>query len=288
MNKQQSFKSALVLALVVGLLGLAGGHAAEAKQKPKAGKTAGAEAPPAAKFELDPKAIDVLKAMCGRLAAARAMSFTAVVTYESPSRLGVPLAYTTRSEVTLQRPDKLRVITVGDGPATEFYYNGKTMTAFAPAEDLIAVADAPPTIDAALKAVYESAATYFPFADLIVSDPCKDLLDGLILAFYIGQSKVVGGVTTDMVAYADKDVFVQIWIGVEDKLPRMMRAVYRTDPSRLRHLLELSNWQLDPAVAEDAFAPKNAGSAKPMPFAHPAAKPSQPSGAPAQGKSTKK
>jgi hypothetical protein len=42
--------------------------------------------------------------------------------------------------------------------------------------------------------------------------------------FYIGQSRVVGGTTTDMVAYASHGVFVQIWIGAEDKLPRMARA----------------------------------------------------------------
>ena len=65
---------------------------------------------------LEPRAIELLKASSGRLAAARTMSFTAVATYESPSRLGPPLAYTTRSEVPLQRPDKLRVITPGDGP----------------------------------------------------------------------------------------------------------------------------------------------------------------------------
>ena len=161
------------------------------------------------------------------------MSFTAVVTYESPSRLGTPLAYTTKSQVVLQRPDKLMVITSGDGPASEFYYDGKTMMAFAPVENLVAVAQAPPTIDATLKAAYDSAAIYFPFTDLIVADPYKDLADGLILAFYIGQSKVVGGTTTDMVAYANNDVFVQVWIGADDKLPRMVRAVYRADPARL-------------------------------------------------------
>ena len=160
-------------------------------------------------MELEPKAIEILKAACDQLAAARAMSFTAVVTYESPSRLGTPLAYTTKSEVTLKRPDKLRVVTAADGPASEFYYDGKAMVAFAPAEDLIAVAEAPPTIDAALKAAYDSAAIYFPFTDLIVVDPYKDIADGLVLAFYIGQSKVVGGTTTDMVAYANNDVFVQ-------------------------------------------------------------------------------
>jgi hypothetical protein len=192
-----------------------------------------------------------------------------VVTYESPCRFGTPLAYTTKSDVTLQRPDKLRVITSADGPASEFYYNGKTMVAFAPAENLVAVAGAPPTIDAALKSAYDSAAIYYPFTDVIVADPYKDMSDGLILAFYIGQSKVVGGTTTDMVAYANNDVFVQIWIGAEDKLPRMVRAVYRDDEARLRHQLEFSNWQLDLSVPADAFASASAGSAKPMPFAHP-------------------
>ena len=73
------------------------------------------------------------------------------------------------------------MITSGDGPASEFYYDGKTMTAFAPAENLLAVADAPATIDAALKAAYDSAAIYFPFTDLVVADPYKDIAEGLIL-----------------------------------------------------------------------------------------------------------
>ena len=65
------------------------------------------------------------------------------------------------------------------------------------------MADAPPTIDATLKAAYDSAAIYFPFTDVIVADPYQDIADGLKLAFYIGQSRVVGGTTTDIVAYAN-------------------------------------------------------------------------------------
>ena len=68
------------------------------------------------------------------------MAFTAVVSYESPSRLGPPLVYATKSEVTLQRPDKLKIISLGDGPPSEFYYDGKVMMAFAPTENLVAVA----------------------------------------------------------------------------------------------------------------------------------------------------
>jgi hypothetical protein len=212
---------------------------------------------------VETRAIDILKAASARLAAAKSMTFTAIVSYENPSRLGPPLVYSTKSEVVMQRPDKLRVITLGDGPRSEFYYDGKTMTAFDPAENLIAVADAPPTLDAALEKAYDIGAIYFPFTDVIVADPYNDIADGLKVAFYIGQSSVVGDTTTDMVAYVTGDVFVQIWIGTEDKLPRRIYAVYLNDPARLRHVLALSDWVLDSPVPADSFTPANiAGTAR--------------------------
>jgi hypothetical protein len=233
--------------------------------KPKLAPSAAAKVEP----KLEPKAIELLQAMSQRLAAAHALTFTAVSTDESPTRFGPPLAYTTLSEVTLQRPDKLRVLSPGDGPASEFYYDGKTMMAFAPAENLVAVADAPPTIDAALKAAYDSAAIYFPFTDMLVADPYKDIADGLKRAFYIGQSHVVGGTTTDMIAIANDRVFAQVWIGADDKLPRMVRAVYLDDPARLHHVVELSNWKLDGPVAADAFASSRAAGASRIKFSRP-------------------
>jgi hypothetical protein len=268
MMRTQLLRSALLLA--VGVLFAAGSAGqASAQAAPKAAKAAKKPAAPTAQMGLEPRAIDILKAASARLAAAKTMSFTAIVSYESPSRLGPPLIYSTKSEVTLRRPDKLKVITLGDGPPSEFYYDGKTMMAFAPMENLVAVADAPPTIDAALQAAYDSAAIYFPFTDLVVTDPYKDIADGLKVAFYIGQSIVVDGVTTDMVAYITGDVFVQAWIGTEDKLPRRVYAVYLNDRARLRHVLALSNWKLDGEIPADAFASAKAASAQRIAFARP-------------------
>jgi hypothetical protein len=269
---RNEFHGWTLLLVLVGFLTAAGAQAQQAQLAPKAAKHAKSQkkaAKPAPELGLERKAIDLLKAASSRLAAARSMAFTAVVSYENPSVLGPPLVYTTKSEVLLQRPDKLRVITSGDGPASEFYYDGKTMTAFAPAESLVAVADAPPTIDAALKAAFDSAAIYFPFTDVVVADPYGDIADTLKTAFYIGQSHVVAGTTTDMVAYGSDDVFVQIWIGAEDKLPRVLRAVYRNDPARLRHQMDLSNWQLDVDVPANAFASAKAASATRIEFARP-------------------
>src|SRR6266436_2227398 len=200
----------LVLALGVVLVAPSGqAKPATAKKKVKAAAVEASPAPEATP-SLEPKAIEVLQAASNRLAAAHTLKFNAIHFYESSSRHGHPLAFTTKSEVTLQRPDKLRVIMSADGPASEFYYDGRIMTAFAPAENLVAVAHAPPTIDATLEAAYHSAGVYFPFTDLMVAEPYKDMAEGLKLAYYMGQSHVVGGTRTDIVAYIDNGVFMQI------------------------------------------------------------------------------
>jgi hypothetical protein len=247
--------------------------AAPAKPAAKPARTP--KGPVASEFKmvLEPKAMDLLKATSEKLAAAKSMSFTATVGYEYPSKLGPPIVYTTRYDVMMQRPDKLRVLVPGDGPASEFYYDGKAMVVFAPAENLAASAAAPPTIDGALKSAFDNASIYYPFTDLVAADPYAALTSGAKLAFYVGPSAVVGGVKTDMVAWANDDVFLQIWIGADDKLPRRIRAMYRNDPMGLRHEMELSNWQLDPVVAPDTFSSAKAQAAGRMAFAAPAPPP---------------
>ncbi len=273
------------MAMALGLsLFMAAGAAAQAQtpaakdaappaKAAKPAKPAKKPAAPPFKLILEPKAMDLLKATSARLAAAKSMAFTATVGYEFPSKLGPPILYTSRYDVTMQRPDKLRILMLGDGPASEFYYDGKAMMAYAPVENLVAIADAPPTIDAALMVAYNQAATFFPFTDLLMTDPYKVMTDGAILAFYIGPSSVVGGTKTEMVAWANKDVFLQIWIGVDDKLPRRIRAVYAADPLQLRNELELSNWQIDVAVAPESFTSQKAQAAPRIPFRRPTSGP---------------
>jgi hypothetical protein len=248
-------------------------HAQGAKSLPQA---ANSQKSAPVKMVLEPRAMELLKAASERLAAAQSMSFTAVASYEYPSQLGPPILYTVRYDVAMQRPDKLRVVIPGDGPASEFYYDGKTMMAFAPAENLVAIADAPPTIDGALKAAFQKADIYYPFTDLLVADPYAALTEGAVLAFYIGPAGTVGGVKTEMVAWANNEVFLQIWIGADDKLPRRVRAIYRNDPANLRHQLELSNWEIDGAIPAESFTSEKAKAAQPMKFDRPGNRPVPP------------
>jgi hypothetical protein len=101
--------------------------------------------------------------MCDKLAAAKSLSFVSRGAFDVPAANDEPLFYMTLSEVMMQRPDKLKVIVAGDGPPSEFYCDGKTMMAFLPKDDVVAVADAPDNAEAMLEAAYEKAGIYFPF-----------------------------------------------------------------------------------------------------------------------------
>ncbi len=238
----------------------------------KAAATSKKAAKPSLQPVLEQRAVDLLQAMSARLAAAKSLSFTAVASYEYPSRLGPPIVYTMRYDVTLQRPDQLKVVVPGDGPASEFTWDGKEMVTFAPAENLVAVAAAPPTLEGALKQAFDAAAIYFPFTDLLLPDPYGAIAQGAMLAFVVGPSAIVGGVKTEMVVWANDEVFLQLWIGTEDKLPRRIRAQFRADPMQLRHDLELSHWQLDAPLPADIFSTVKAKAGQPMAFAAPGRK----------------
>jgi hypothetical protein len=271
--------AALAACLAVGLAA----HPALAQNAPAPAAPAPSAAPAAT---LEPKAIEILKAASARLASARTMAFTAVSTYERAARNGQPLYYSAIHEVTVERPDKMRVVSPGDGTPDMFYYDGKTMMAYVPSSNVVAIADAPPTLDKLLDEAWEKAAIYFPFSDVLASDPYAELSKTLKSAFYVGRSIAVGGVPTDMIALAGDEVAAEVWIGVADHLPRQVRVVYANEPAHARYQTVFSDWRLDLPVDPATFANPKALEAEHIEFAPPgaAAPPSEVNPPPAEKK----
>jgi len=218
---------------------------------------------------LEPKAMQILHSACDTLVKAQTLSFTAVDTYERAARNGQPLYYTNKSRVTLQRPDKLRVIKLADGVPDEFYYDGKTMMAYIPSANLVAVSDAPPTVDQMLDAAWDVGGIYFPFSDVLISNPCGVFDKNLLSAFYVGQSQVVGDTTTDMIAVAGDGLQAELWIGASDHLLRMVRANYPNEPAQARYQTNYSDWQLGAPVDAATFKSEKAASAPRIAFQPP-------------------
>ena len=274
-------RAARAIAAALALLLLAEAQAQQppaqpAPTVPRPAVKAKAKAPPEPKAFLEQRALEILKTAAARLAAAKSMTFTATVTYEYPSRLGPPIAFTTRSLVAAQKPDRLVVVTPGDGPASELYLDGSRLMVYAPAENLVAIAEGRYTIETALKLLFEDTGTYYPFTDLVVDDPGAVLSSGLKNAFYVGRSDTVGGVATDMIVYSTPEIFVQAWVGVDDKLPRRLRATFAKDPHQLRHQLDIADWRLDVALPPEGFTSDKAKAAPRIAVARPIAPPPPP------------
>lgn len=244
---------------------------AQKKQAPAAQPAPAKNAPDETKPPaIEPAALALLKATSDKLAGAKSVAFIATGAFDVPARNGQPLFYMTRSEVLLVRPDKLRVIVPGDGPPSEFYYDGKTIAVFQPYTDFVATTAAPGTLEDALEAIYKKAGIYFPFVDFIVADPYKTLTSGLKSAFVIGKSKVVAGTATDIISLSNDEVHLQLWIGEEDKLPRLLWVTAAGQAKQPRHMVEFSDWRLDGEIPEDAaFTPSTTDSTKEIPFARP-------------------
>ena len=87
-RRARAIGSAALLALGISLM-IFGARATAQQQAPappasEAPASPTPAAPPAVELPREPKALDILQASSRRLAAARTMSFTAVVSYESP------------------------------------------------------------------------------------------------------------------------------------------------------------------------------------------------------------
>ena len=258
------FNKVLASAVAVVALSLAQG-CAQSTKAPQALPDQGL------RVEIEPAALSIIKEMGAKLAQAKSLSFTATATYESTARTGQPLAYLTQMDVSLQRPNKLRVITLGDGPRSEFYFNGETITAFSPSTNVVATAKAPDSINEMLKFAFQKADIYFPFTDVIVADPYAGATQELKIAFMVGQSIIVGGVTTDVVALVNDRLQAQIWIGKDDKLPRLLRVTYFNEPGNFRHVVSFSNWKLNPTFTAKTFTNPAIAQANKIEFSSPSA-----------------
>ncbi|WP_162560517.1 DUF2092 domain-containing protein [Methylobacterium durans] len=218
---------------------------------------------------VEPAAVALLKAAGDTLAAAKSLRFTAIAVHDVPNAEGQSIFYTVRSRVEFRRPDRLRVVTDGDGPSREFIVDGRTLTLFRPEADTVATAPAPASLDAALKAEVAATGESQAFADMLLTNPAQALTNGLTRAFVVGRSRLVGGVETDVVAFADRDAQAQVWIGVQDRLPRQLYVTETGAPGRPRNAVTFSDWMIDPPIEDRIFSTAHTEGARSVPFPNP-------------------
>jgi hypothetical protein len=216
--------------------------------------TAGAEevssAPPG--VVIDARTEQVLLDACAFLRSAERFAVQADVTYDEVLKSGPKVQYGRASSVVLERPNRLRLDSIGDKGARSFYYDGKSLTVYRPETGVYAAADAPDTIDGMLAKV-EELGVNMPFDDLLHAHPCAGLAEHLQTGTYAGRHFFDGGWYHHLLLETDA-VDVQLWVAEGDE-PEIHKIVitYRDAPGMPQYTAVLNDWNFDPPIDGATF-----------------------------------
>ncbi len=223
---------------------------------------------------MDKRALDSLKVMSDTISQSKTVRFQArsMVPIRTPQGIWINLYGT--SKVIMQGPDKLFASTAGDFAPYDFYYDGKSVIRYSPDKNLYSVKDEPGSIDQLIERAHREEGRSFPYADILVSEPYQVMTEGLTSAIFIGQSTLMpleraGGVKTDHLVFSNKGIQWQIWIGVDDHLPRLVCATYLDDASEPSYTVEFGDWKINEPVSPDAFVFKNSSNATKVEYRNP-------------------
>jgi hypothetical protein len=222
--------------------------------------------PTKATSHVDPEALGVLRRMSTTLGAAKAFTYRSRSTVEVPAKTGQFITLFSTAEVALKRPDKLRARLSGEAPHFDFYFDGTTASAFAPATRVYSTAEAPSTIDTMLPALEQETGIRFASAPLLFSDPYGVLTRRLISAVVVGPT-VVNGRPCQHLAFRSPGVNWEIWIESSQRALPWRLAVTFTDRTNFpRVLVEFLNWNLHPWLKAGDFAFHRPADAREIPF----------------------
>lgn len=210
---------------------------------------------------VETKADRLLREMSAYLAALEQFSVQTENTLEAVLTSGEKIQFDNPVNLSMRRPNKLRVDRKGDIVRQEFFYDGTTLTLHMLDEKYYATVEAPPTIEETIDFAMAVLDVYAPGGDLIYMNAYDVLMEDVLSGFYVGLS-VVGGLRCHHLAFRGKEVDWQIWIEEGDKpLPKKFIITTKWMTGAPQFTLFVKAWNLSPDFADDVFTfvpPKDA------------------------------
>ena len=220
-----------------------------------AGKPAAAPATtqaPAAS-EVDPKAIEALKAMGAYLRTLKSFALHSDTTKDEVLDSGQTIQFTNTIDIQSKLPNRLRLEVNSDRIQRKIYYDGKTVTQYAPRLNYYATFDAPGTVRETLVAAADKFDLRLPLADLFFWGTDQSGIEDIKSAIEVGASRV-GGVECTHYAFRQDGVDWQLWIERgKTPLPRKLVITTRDEPAHPQYMAVL-RWDLKASMTDKTFA----------------------------------
>jgi hypothetical protein len=209
---------------------------------------------------VEPQALEALRKMSTFLGGQK--NFTVQTKMETDYVIegGQKVRLSSRGDLRVQRPSRLRATVVSDRKEREFFYDGSTFTLYSPKLRYYATLPAPGTIIELADLLSEQYGVELPLVDLFRWSGGEADFSKIKGAKFIGTSEL-GGVPTDQYAFHQDGVDWQIWIEHGARpLPRKLLVTTTDDPARPEHSITM-DWLLGAQHQQSMFTftpPKDA------------------------------
>jgi hypothetical protein len=202
--------------------------------------------------DIDPLALQVLKAATEPIHEAQNFSFRALVSTEQLGTNGQMITLFHLSDVTVQRPDKLHLDFLGRGQKVQLFYNAGETVLYTPESKLFTTISTPKTIDATLDDL-QKRDVFIPVRNFLESDPYASLTAGLQTGYVIGKVMLFDQ-PVHQLAFTDAKAEWQLWVvGGEHPQIRRLEVIDKTQEGHPRIVVDFLNWNLNPSPNTDLF-----------------------------------
>jgi hypothetical protein len=164
------------------------------------------------------------------------------------------LEFGERREITIRRPDRVRVDAIQrDGDVRTLYFDGSVISIDLPQHKAFVSKEMPGTLYAALDFLSEKLDAPVPLANLFSENFAAPLEDQIAAGHYVGQA-VIDGRSCEHLAFRLPEVDVQLWIEEGDR-PLLARIVisHKHDDGNPQFRATLRDWDLTLETPEALF-----------------------------------
>jgi hypothetical protein len=209
--------------------------------------------------ETPPDADQLLRQMSSKLAAAKTLRVEAVREIDAALLEGRSLPEKARISAVARRPDKIAAVSKSKHGKRHFFADGKQLTLFDESTNHYSVVPMRTGIDGLVDQLDKHYGFTPPLAEFVLSDPYKDLKRHAKTITYLGRARTnagflgLFGVECHRIGLKGREADAELWIGVEDHLPRKLIATFHREGNpQVR--LAISKWDLSSTAADSEFS----------------------------------
>jgi len=210
-------------------------------------------APAKAATDLDPLALQVLKAVVDPIRNAKSFSFRILAARDWLGTNDQIITKFSASEFTVERPDKLHIKFRSQGEPVELFFDGTGQTElYSPSVKLYSTISTPKSIDGMLDEAAKKG-IFIAVRNFLESDPYKSLTDGLMTAYVVGRTTIFDQEVHHL-AFTEPGAEWQLWVVGGDKPSiRRLEVINKDKPHNPRIVVDFLDWDLNASPTDDMF-----------------------------------